>query len=241
MPVNNITLQDAKARVRATLQAGGLVIVQEPHNDVPHGFSFAAEAIADNSNQPHSLFVEAPHEIKAAGTLSAYPNRIKDYFAGGVTDTETSALLINIASRESWDIACVDSWRGNGEWKSSEKRQKGIARRIIHHFNIGGRPGGIIPIGSAHVTGLRMGRNMIGGRRVARTISTLSNQIPDDQAINYQGYWGLGRYIAGRNLQMYKFTATGDYSHISAPNVSRDLHIQFVPRDRIFRARNLAI
>ena len=235
MPTVRITLQDAKDRIRTTLQARGLVILQEPHNNVAHGFSFAAEAVADNSDQPHSLFLEAPYEIKTAGPLTDYPTRLKNYFAGGLTNAEASELLIKLASRFHWDIAGVDSWMGNGAWKSSEKRQKDIARRIIHHFNVGGRSGGILPIGTAHVTGLAMGRGN-------RAVSPLSTQIPDDQARRYQGYWGLGRYISGQNLQMYKFTASSDYTCISAPNnETRDLYVQFVPRASLFRLANQAI
>ena len=245
MAIFNLSLPQAKSAVNMALAHGDLVILSEPHNDVPHAFSFAAEAVTNNSSggARHSLFLEAPVELEAGGggTLA---QRAIQYFKAGVTNGQASELMINLATTKNWHVKCVDSQWGNlAVNRASEKRQKDLARRIIHHFNNGGHSGGILPIGTDHVKGLKLGRNQGPNGRVVggRPLSPLNANIPAHQMASHTGYYRLGTYIAGQALPMYKFTASADYSTLSSPGGTRDLLLQIVPHDSIFRPANAAI
>lgn len=242
MATIQLTLAQAKSAVNMALGHGDLVILSEPHGEA-HSFSFAAEAITNNSNgTQHSLFLEAPIELETGA--GAYADRTKQYFKMGITHTEAAALMINLAHLNNWNVRCVDTNWGNLKVnQATEKRQKDIARKIVHHFNNGGYRGGILPIGTDHVRGLKGGRSYGPNGRVAggRAASPLSATIPAHQMKKHLGYYQLGTYIAGQQLPIYSFNASSDYSTMNAPGGSKELLMQIVPHDSIFRPANAGI
>lgn len=242
MALIDLSLAQAKSAVTMALANNDLVIVSEPHNDIPHAFSFVAEVISNRTSR-HSLFLEAPAELET-GNGGSLPSRAIQYFKSGITNGPASELMINLATIKGWHVRCVDSRWGNlGVNKATEKRQKDLARKIIHHFNNGGHGGGILPIGTDHVKGLRLGRNQGPNGRVqgGRPMSPLTTTIPSHQMASHTGYYKLSSYIAGQTLPMYKFTASADYGTLGSPGGTRDLLLQIVPSARIFRAANAAI